>query len=638
MTIIQALLGFGIVAIAAGQLAQFFKKVRLPLITGFLFTGMLAGPFVLDLLHADALASLHFINDLSLAFIAFAAGSELYLKELRTQYRSIAANTLGQLVITFLLSALAVFFLADWIPFMQEMTTQAKIAVSTLTGTIFVARSPASAIAVINELRAKGPFTSTAIGVTVIKDVLVIILFAVCFSLSGTLINGEEFSGSSIGFLLVELLISFGLGYLLGKLLSFMLNLMMPEWMLSVLTVAIGWGVYLFSAWVRDYSGGIIGHELYLEPLLICILGSFVVTNYSKHRQTWEEILHKIGPSIYIAFFTLTGESMALDVLAGVWGIALILFAVRIISMVIAGFVGGSTGGDPRSFWGINWMPFVTQAGVGLGLATVIAYEYPEWGNEFATIIIAVIVLNQVVGPPLFKWALTKVGESHVRAQTPVFDGVRDAIICGLQGPSIALARSLMSHGWNVKILTLQTEIPSNLLEEGIQISTVNNWDLEAFQAHDAGNAEAIVCMSSDSKNYTICEIAYEHFGTREIIVQLNDPANLEKFHELGVLIVNPATAIVSLLDHMVRSPQATSLILGREDHQDTIELEVRSPEVVGMYLREVRLPLDVIVLSINRNGQFIIPHGRTQFRAGDLVTLVGPEEELDQVALRFEE
>lgn len=608
------------------------------MITGFLFTGMLAGPYVLELLPEGNLTSLRFINDLSLAFIAFAAGSELYLKELRSRYRSIAANTLGQLVITFLLSGLAVYFLAEWIPFMQEMSAAAKIAVAMLTGTIFVARSPASAIAVINELRAKGPFTQTAIGVTVIKDVLVIILFAVCFSLSGTLINGEVFSISAIGYLLVELLVSFVLGYLLGKVLSFLLNLMMPQWMLSVLTVAIGWGVYLFSAWIRDYSGELIGHELYLEPLLICILGSFVVTNYSKHRHTWEEILHKVGPTIYIAFFTLTGASMALDVLAGVWGIALILFAVRIISMILAGFVGGSIGGDPRHFWSINWMPFVTQAGVGLGLATVVAYEYPVWGAEFSTIIIAVIVLNQVVGPPLFKYALTKVGESHIRAQSPVFDGVRDAIICGLQGPSIALARSLMSHGWNVKILTQQTDIPASLREEGIQIHSIEGWELEVFKSHDAANAEAIVCMSTDVKNYGICELAYEHFGTREIIVQLNDPSNIEKFVELGALIVDPSTAIVSLLDHMVRSPQATSLILGREDHQDTIELEVRSPEVVGMYLREVRLPLDIIVLSINRNGQFIIPHGRTQFRAGDLVTLVGPEEELDQVALRFEE
>ncbi len=58
---------------------------------------------------------------------------------------------------------------------MSEMDTSSKIAVSILFGTIFVARSPSSAIAVINEMRANGPFTKTVMGVTVLKDVLVII-------------------------------------------------------------------------------------------------------------------------------------------------------------------------------------------------------------------------------------------------------------------------------------------------------------------------------------------------------------------------------------------------------------------------------------------------------------------------------
>ncbi len=73
-------------------------------------------------------------------------------------------------------------------------------------------------------------------------------------------------------------------------------------------------------------------------------------------------------------------------------------------------------------------MPYVTQAGVGLGLAIEVSSEFPLWGGEFATIVIAVIVLNQFAGPPLFKWALNKVGESHKRANIPGFDGIKDAI------------------------------------------------------------------------------------------------------------------------------------------------------------------------------------------------------------------
>ena len=40
-------------------------------------------------------------------------------------------------------------------------------------GVIAIARSPSSAIAVVRELRADGPFTQTVLGVTMVTDVVV---------------------------------------------------------------------------------------------------------------------------------------------------------------------------------------------------------------------------------------------------------------------------------------------------------------------------------------------------------------------------------------------------------------------------------------------------------------------------------
>ena len=107
----------------------------------------------------------------------------------------------------------------------------------------------------------------------------------------------------------------------------------------------------------------------------------------------------------------------------------------------------------------------------------------------------------------------------------------------------------------------------------------------------DAGHANTIVAMLSDEENYQICELAYEHFGTDNLVVRLNDRANFDRFHELGVLVVDSTTAIISLLDHSVRSPTATSLVLGMEENQDIVDLEIRNPALRGVPLRDVRFP-----------------------------------------------
>ena len=54
---------------------------------------------------------------------------------------------------------------------------------------VSIARSPSSAIAVVAEQRADGPFTQTMLGVTMVTDVLVILLFTAAAKLGETTLD-----------------------------------------------------------------------------------------------------------------------------------------------------------------------------------------------------------------------------------------------------------------------------------------------------------------------------------------------------------------------------------------------------------------------------------------------------------------
>ncbi|MCA9957995.1 MAG: cation:proton antiporter, partial [Anaerolineales bacterium] len=142
------LLSFGVLAVAAGQIGRFFARFKLPLISGFLFAGILVGPFVLGLISQASLKELLFVDEVSLAFIAFAAGSEIYLEELRSRLRSIAWVTVGNAIAIPVCGGVALFLLSGMIPFMREMPVNGRIAASLLAGTILLARSPSSVIAI----------------------------------------------------------------------------------------------------------------------------------------------------------------------------------------------------------------------------------------------------------------------------------------------------------------------------------------------------------------------------------------------------------------------------------------------------------------------------------------------------------
>ena len=61
-----------------------------------------------------------------------------------------------------------------------------NVVVAMLCAVVAIARSPSSAIAVVSELQADGPFTQTMLGVTMVTDVLVILLFTAAAKLGET--------------------------------------------------------------------------------------------------------------------------------------------------------------------------------------------------------------------------------------------------------------------------------------------------------------------------------------------------------------------------------------------------------------------------------------------------------------------
>lgn len=631
------LIGFLIVAIAANQIAKVFQKIKFPLITGLIITGIVGGSSLLNFITPEAVKKLNFLNQIALAIIAFSAGSELYIDDLRSRIHSIKWMTIGQLIITFTLTSIAIYFASDYIPFMSSFPNKHKIAIATLFGTIFVARSPSSAIAVINEMRANGPFTKTVMGVTVVKDVLVIILFAITFAISKAFINDEQTGVFFFIILLFEILLSFGFGYVIGKLLQIPFNYNINHNIKILVIVLLGYSVYIFTDFIKYQTSIYFDHGIVLEPLLITIIASFVLTNYSKHRIEFSELLEEISPTIYIVFFTLVGASLSIQTLMSVFGIAVVLFFLRLITMYFGGVFGVLAAKDKKEYTHIAWMPYLTQAGVALGLATIVAHEFPEWGHQFETIIIAIIVINQLVGPPLFKWTLNYVKETHLRAKMTLEQNSRDAVIFGVESQSIALANQLEKHQWKVRLVCMDDYDTNDAENHKIISLHTNNPTIEDLKGLSLEKVEAVVLMLGDAKNLHIANLIYEFCGTKEIVVRLNNRDYFDQFHELGALIIEPSTAMVSLLDHFVRSPNAASLLLGMDEEQDTIDIEIKNKDIHGMRIRELRLPTDIIILSIKRKGEMLMTHGYTRLRLGDVLALVGKENSLEDIKLKFD-
>jgi len=409
------MLGFAL--LSAALLGEIVEHLYLPRITGYILAGILFGPFAANLLSSRVLEPLSALNDMAFAFIGLAAGAELKLAILKGRWKSIVL--LIVCTATVVMIGVGGFFwvTASWMGFLGDLLPLQIMAVAGMVGVIAAARSPSSAIAIIAETKADGPFSETILGVSVAMDVVVICLFAVATATAGLAFAPEQ--GLDLVFVFEvtgEIAVSIALGVLLGAIMGLYLKRKGPQ--VSLVIVGLCFLVYRFSEIMGQYLEETHHLGVGLEPLLICAAAGFTIQNLSHQGTRLIGAMDRVALPVYVVFFTMTGARLDLGALATSWGIALAIAGFRITMIMLGTRLATSLAGDPEPFRRYCWLGFVTQAGLSLALISQFESRFPDWGTGMATVLVAVVAINQLIGPVAFKMALEKVGEAR-RGSSP---------------------------------------------------------------------------------------------------------------------------------------------------------------------------------------------------------------------------
>lgn len=78
-------------------------------------------------------------------------------------------------------------------------------------------------------------------------------------------------------------------------------------------------------------------------------------------------------------------------------------------------------------------------------------------------------------------------------------------------------------------------------------------------------------------------------------------------------------------------------ITLRRQHHNEFMEFSLKSKHnAINIQLKELGLPKAINVVSVERNGKLLIPRGNTTFSSGDIITLFGNKENIDEAYLKF--
>jgi len=392
-------LALGFIMLFAFLSGKNINRLKLPQITGFILAGVLGGPYLLKLLTTAEVRNLQLLDGLALSLIALTAGGEMEIERLKRNLKGIMSIVIFQTV------AIVAGFIAfgligrSLFPLFGGKSLSEILALSLLFGTLATATSPSTTIAIITETKAKGRYTNLILSSAVVKDFLVIILFAFALSFSKSLLSPEEaFDIIFLKDILLEVGGSLLMGIAVGAGIVFYLKFIKREVTIFILSIAF------FTYQISQTVG--------LHSLLVCLLAGFLVKNFSSHGEKFILAIEKSSLPVYVIFFAISGASIDLNALEKSWWLAIVFVIWRGMLKFLGTFMGGKVAREDSIVTRQSWAGFISQAGVALGMAIIIENTFPAWGGEFKALILAVIGLNQIIGPVLLQKFLFTTGET----------------------------------------------------------------------------------------------------------------------------------------------------------------------------------------------------------------------------------
>ncbi len=399
-------LACGYLLLSAFLMGSIFKSIRLPRLTGYLVTGMVVGPQVLNLVSGPMVSNLKIFNGIATALIALTAGVELDLNAMKPLLRSISWLISIAICGTVLLISTAVFLLQDRLPFLHQLSTIQVLAVSVVLGVTMVAQSPAVVVALQSEMAADGPLTRTVLGVVVLSDLLVIVLFAVVSSVAKSVLGSKTDALHTAAALTWEVLGSIAIGACVGIIIATYLRFVKGRSALFVLAAA-----FLVAE---------VGQRIDLDPMLLALAAGVFIRNITAHGKRLQEEIEASSLPVYVVFFAVTGATVHIRELMVVGIPAIVLVVTRAAGFLGLGKVATALADSPgavKQYIGFGLMP---QAGLALALAILFVKTFPTMGSAAAALVFGGVAINEMIAPVLYRYALVKAGEAGKAEHEPV--------------------------------------------------------------------------------------------------------------------------------------------------------------------------------------------------------------------------
>jgi len=210
-------------------------------------------------------------------------------------------------------------------------------------------------------------------------------------------------------------------------------------------------------------------------------------------------------------------------------------------------------------------------------------------------------------------------------------------IIAGAGEVGCGLAQALADK-YDVFVIEKDLGRCNSLLNLDVVAIPGNAANLDTLKAARIENADIFLAVTGNDEVNLLAGLAAKKLGAKKVIVRVENPEYVDrpiiKDHPLGYdVLICPQLALAQEAARLVGLPGAIEIVSFSGGKVEMVEVQImEGSKADGCRIKNLDLPKNIVITSIYRSGNLIIPRGETLLEKGDKIAIVGKSEEIERI------
>lgn len=232
--------------------------------------------------------------------------------------------------------------------------------------------------------------------------------------------------------------------------------------------------------------------------------------------------------------------------------------------------------------------------------------------------------------------------EQFFKVNGLIKDKVKSCMIVGGGKICYYLTRSLLAMGMHVKIIEQDHDTCEKMAQMFPKASVIHGdgTDQDLLIEEGIRDADAFVAITGIDEENIIMSLYAKNNSNAKVVTKVNRDSYVGLAGQIGLdciispkyLTTNSVLAYVRSLDNTESSIESIYHIVDERVEAAEFRIRENMPPLLGIPLKELKLKKDILICSVVRGRQVIIPDGNTTIELGDSVVVVSKEHRFSDI------